>query len=286
MKTIQSMDDIKKASDSVTLPTIDAQQYVMQVIYRRNERKNMLRGKKLIIGIIAAAFLICSVGFTVSKVWELNGPGGLPFKYLLYNNISHPRSQIAESEWKNVKPGGAIAILRKKDNPENIISIYYKPLIVASINQLKDKVGDRFKTPSDIPDGYTFSEGQINTSCDNSVREAMLEEAKSSTEDIVRVIEPSQNIGTYQSIYKNGEKIIDVSVTLNWKWAELRQPDEGQKVARIDVNNFEAIFTEGNGRSEIKWIDSFNGANILYSVGCPKGHVTRDTLLQVANSIK
>lgn len=290
MKTIQSIDDIKKGSDSITLPTIDVQQNIMQAIYRRKERKNMFRGKRLIIGIIASIFLVCSVGFTVAKVWELNGPGGLPFKYSLFNNTTSPRSHMEESEWStnwnNVKPGGALAVLRRKDNPKNIIGITYKPLIVESISQLKDKVGDRFKVPSDIPKGYTFSEGEINTSSADSIRDAMLEEAQNSAEDIIRVCEPSQNIQSYKIIYKNGKRIFEVSVTFGWKWAELSQPDEGQKVSRVNVNNFEAIFTNGNGRSEIKWIDSFNGANILYSIGGPEGHVSKDTLLQVANSLK
>jgi hypothetical protein len=286
MRTIQSMDDIKKASDSVTLTTIDVQQYIMQVIYRRKERKNMFRGKKLIIGIIAAAFLVCAVGFTVAKVWELNGPGGSPFKYSLFSRTSYSHSQLVDSEWEKVKPGGALAVLRTKDNPTNTVSISLKPLIVDSINQLKEKVGDKFKEPIDIPIGYSFSEGQINTSIDDSIWDAMLEAGKSPQKDVVRVIEPSQNIGSYRMIYKNSEKEIDVALTFNWKWAELSQPDEGQKVSTVAINNFDAIYTNGNGRSEIKWIDSFNGANILYSVGCPEGHVTKEALLKVAKSLK
>lgn len=286
MKTIQSMDDIKKASDSVTLPSIDVQSNVMQAIYRRKEGRNMSRGKKLIIGIIAAAFLVCSVGFTVAKVWELNGPGGSPFIYSLFNKTSSSQSNILDAEWENVKPGGALAVLRTKDNPTNTVSISLKPLIVDSINQLKEKIGDKFKAPINIPAGYTFSEGQINTSIDDSIWDAMSEAAKSSQKDVVRVIEPSQDVGTYRIIYKSAEKEIDVSLTFNWKWAELSQPDEGQKVSKVDINNFEAIFTDGNGRAEIKWIDSSKGANVLYSVGCPEGSASKDEMLQVAKSLE
>lgn len=284
MKTIQSMDDIKKASDSVTLPSIDIRQNVMQKINSRREGKNMLVRKKLIIGITAAVFLICSVGFTVAKVWELNGPGNIPFKFSLFK-ASHSHSLTTTEEWKNVKPGGALAILRIEGYSKNIISISLKPLLINSINVLKERVGEGFKAPADLPEGYSFSEGQINTGFDDVLRDSMLEEAKSSKKDVVRVIEPSQDVGSYTIIYKNQNKEIDVSLTYNYKWPELSQPDKGQKVSEIDVNSFKAIYTDGNGRTEIKWIDSSNNANIMYSIGCPKGHAAKDELLRIAGSL-
>lgn len=286
MKTIQSIDDIKKASDNVSLPSINVQQDVMQKIYRR-KKKNMFRNKKIIITIVAAVFLIFTVGFTVTRVWDLNGPGGSPFKFSLFNENKAAKHGAGHEEWKNVKPGGALALLKTKDNSNNRISITLKPLTIDSIEKLRNSVGSNFKQPSNIPSGYTFSEGEVNTNTNDFISDSMIAEAKTTQKEyIVRVIEPSQEIGSYRIIYRNQDKLFDVSLTFNWKGSELSQPDQGQEVSKVDINGFEAIYTNGNGRSEIKWIDSSNGANILYSAGCPSQDLTKDELLQVAKSIK
>ncbi|HEX2924643.1 MAG TPA: hypothetical protein VHP38_00030 [Ruminiclostridium sp.] len=178
-----------------------------------------------------------------------------------------------------------MAVLRIKDNPKNIIGITFKPLVVSSINELKERVGSKFKEPGNLPEGFSFREGQINSNIDDSIRYSILKEAEETRKDVVRVIEPSQEVGAYHIIYKKGNRTIDVSITVNYKWNELSQPDKGQRVTDVGIKNFDAIYTDGNGRSEIKWIDNSNGANILYSIGCPKGDATKEELLQLAASV-
>jgi hypothetical protein len=60
MRNIKSTDDIKKASDSITLPSIDVRDKVMQNNIKRKEERSMLNIKKLVICTALAVFLICS----------------------------------------------------------------------------------------------------------------------------------------------------------------------------------------------------------------------------------
>lgn len=295
MKTIQSIDDITKASDTVSLPSIDVRQNVMQKIYRRKENKRMIRGKKLSVAIIAGIFMVLAVGFTVAKVWELNGPGGNKFKYSLFNDgmskISSQQLEIINSQWQSLKPGGVIAVLKTKDNPKNLITVSSKPIIFTGLNELKEKVGSSFIAPTFIPDGYSFKEGQLQSGVNASIREEMLKEMreegdKAKKDVIIKVLEPSGNVDSYSITYqdRNEKNQIDVSLYFNFEGNEFSQPDNGQNVDKIKVSDFEAIYVKDKGRTDIKWIDS--SKHILYSVGCPGENVSKDELLKIAESLK
>lgn len=286
MKIIPSIDQIKDFSDMVTLPAIDVKPKVMENIYRRKEKNSMFKSKKLLLCVVTSVILICTVGFTILKTWELSGPGG-SYKYSLFESSSSDNSKLVKSQWDKVQPGGALAIMQTKNPSQNKVKIYPKPIVLTTINDAKEKIGESFKEPSYLPEGYKYSNCDINASLPSSLHDEIMAEAKDSKEDvIVKIIKPSDDTGSYTLTYKSNDKIIDVSLSFNWIQAELSQPDHGQKVSKIAINNFEAIYTDGNGRKEIKWIDTTNGVNTLYSVGCPESSTSKEELIKVANSLK
>lgn len=289
MKIIQSTDDIRKAAELVTLPSIDVRQNVMQKIYRRKEKQTMKRSKRILLVIAATVFFTIAAGFTAVKVWELKGPGGLPFKYSLFSENSKELSaellEQRNAQWEKVQPGGALAVLRTKNNPENVIGVTFKPLVTNDPAELEQKIGDAFKEPASLPEGYSFKEGQLNWGINDQIRTSMLEEAKETEKDsVIRIIEPSGSISSYSLIYTGRGGELNISLNFDFVGDELNQPDTGNKVTKIKMGGFEAIYTEGDGRSEIKWIDGQD--KIMYAIGCPQGNIDQNELVKVAESLK
>lgn len=267
MKDSQSVDEIKKAFDQISLPPIDVTQRVMSKIYSRREKRAMITRKKLIIGILVAMFLISSVGFVAVKTWNLNGPGNIPYKVQIINGSDYIPQEIYQDEFDKLERGKALAVMKVHDNPKNSIIVHLKSTVVRSIDEISSKIGNGFKAPEVLPEGYIFSEADYNCKFDDSYSADLIKESKITSEDyIFKVLEPSNEISNYSLTYKKGETSIFVSVHFNYPSTEIMQMNNGQKAEKININNFEAIYCEHDSTGEITWLENQNGSKTLYAI--------------------
>jgi len=293
MRNIKSTDDIKKASDSITLPSIDVRDKVMHKIYKRKEERSMLNIKKLVICTALAVFLICSVGFAVIKSFELRDSQNSSYMYKFNfqnSDCTSEQSKLIETEWNNLGQGEALAILfaSEKNNPDNKVSVLTKYKQIYNFDEIKKMLGNSLKTPS-LPDGFTYKEGHAGYGINEQLRNEMIEESKSQNKNlIIRAVKNSDIIHDYSLKFSNSENHeIDISVYFGWEAVEMHEWNKDKrKGTKISVDSIEGIYTNSSGRAEISWLDSSNGSNAFYSVGCASGMLTKDELLKTAESLK
>ena len=291
MRNIKSTDDIKKASDSITLPSIDVRDKVMHKIYKRKEERSMFNIKKLVICTALAVFLICSVGFAVIKSFELRDSQNSSYMYKFTNSdCTSEQSKLVETEWNNLGQGDALAILfvSEKSNLDNKISVLTKYKQIYDFDEIRKALGKSFKEPS-LPDGFAYKEGHVGYGINEQLRNEMIEESKSQNKNLVlKTVKSSDIIHDYSLRFSNSENHeIDISVYFGWEAVEMYEWNKDKrKGTKISVNSIEGIYTNSSGRAEITWLDSSNGFNAFYSVGCASGTLTKDELLKTAESLK
>lgn len=287
VKFSQSTDNLKQAFNKINLPPIDVRESVMTKIFNKEANKYyMFNKKRVLVGIVLMSFLLCTVGFAAAKVWELKGPGNNPYRFMIADNIdSSVSSELIKDEWKNLQPGMVLAVLEVND-PSQRISIHSKPLTLQSLDALKEKVGDKFKSPAVLPDGYSFVGAEITFSFDKSIRDQMLEESKNTDKPfVIKTFETTDKIVSYSILYKNRDKSISVSFYLDWTGNDIYD-FTAKDAEKIKVNNFEAIYTNQSGRNEIKWLETGSDTNTLFCIGSPSSHASKKDLLKMAESLK
>lgn len=287
MKSSQPTDDLKQVFESINLPPVDVKQSVLQRINNRNGRRTyMFNKKRLIFGIVLAAFLLCAVGFAAMEIWELNGPGNTPFTYQTVTRDTQFSSAVVKEEYENLEPGNILAVLRVKDNPKKTISLLSKPLIVKSHDEITEKIGKTYKSPDNLPAAYSFKEAEIKYMIDESFRDEMIKESENTDKDyIYRILKPTDEVSTLNITYLNGDKQINIFSMYNYHGNDIYDGNGAKKVTKLNINGFDAIYAEYKGRHEIMWLEIANGANTYYSVGAPSA-TPKDDLLQIAESLK
>jgi hypothetical protein len=290
MRDIQSADEIGRLFDSVALPAIDVSRTVMQRIYERKNGGRMPKGRKLVIGMLLSALLLFAAGFAVIRVWDLKGSGGLSYQYQLLDSGDTLPEEFYRAEFDFLQPGEALAVMKTRGNPGNVIHLLPKPIRVYSIAELSSIVGSAFKSPSALPVGYAFSEGRLDYRFDDSHVGEMIEESKSSDKDyITKVLKPGKEIAHYDIVYKNPEDTITVAVFPDYPLKDIYAVNRDHKAVKIKVKNFEAMYAEHDGIGEITWLEDRGGSTAYYSVRAHPRKTyesMKDDLIKVCGSLK
>lgn len=293
MRDVKSMDDIKELSDSITLPSIDVRENVMQKIYKRKEENHMINVKKLIICISLSIFLLCSVRYAVMKAHvSLNDSKNSSYAYKLNykgGKIDPDQARLIETEWNRLEQGEALATLfvSAKDNPENKIPVLNKYKQIYNFDEIKKTFGKNFKVPVSLPGEFEFKEGHVGYGISEQLRNEMIEESKSQGKDlVVKAIKSTDVIHDYGLGYNDSENNeININVYFGWEAKESYERNKNKKGSKIEINKCTGIYTKNSGRREIVWLDSRNNSDTFYSVGCASGTLTKDKLLKIAESI-
>lgn len=221
------------------------------------------------------------------KILDLNGPGNIPYKFQIINGGDYIPQEIYQEEFDKLERGKALAVMKVHNNPKNSIILHLKSTAVRSIDEISEKIGDRFKSPDVLPEGYTFSEADYNNKFPDSYSADLIAESKITNKDyIFKVLEPSNEISSYSLTYKNGETSIFVSVLFDYPSTDIYQMNSGQKADKININNFEAIYCEHNGIGEITWLENQNGSITQYAIrSTTLGKDTKANLKMIAESL-
>ncbi|MCX7746138.1 MAG: DUF4367 domain-containing protein [Clostridia bacterium] len=287
MKDTQSTDNLKKAFENIALPPIDVRQDVMQRIYNRKEVKPMFNKKKLLIITVLAVVLLVSAGFGAMKIWDLQGPGNSPYTYQLFDRGDTLPPDLFRDDYEKLAPAEALAIIKVKDNDKHAINLRIKPKSVKSLYELSSIIGNGFQTPSAVPEGYSFKEGNIGYRYDESYAKEMIEESKNTDlKYIKRVLKPTDQISDFTLVYSNNKNEITVSTIFNYPSKDIQDIENGQKVNKVKVNNFDAVYVENNGSGQIVWLKNNQGNMTYYCIrSLLLDQDTKDHLLKIAGSL-
>ena len=297
MGDIQSTEDVKQVFDKINLPLIDVRDVVMHKVIKSGERKlSTFRGKKLIVAIVLVIFLLSTGVFAAEKVWKLIGPKNTEYTFELVTGGPTTTTDLFRHEIERLELGKALVIMKVKDNPTiRDLDIHFKPLVVKSLDEFSKRVGNKFKSPAYLPEGYSFKEAQITFKNDYSFMEEMKKECKNTDKQyITQIIELTNNVLSYNLIYsyKDTEhKDISIYIHPDWYQKDITERKYEQKPIKVKVNDFEAIFTEQQGIGDIRWVETQNNNTAYYRITSQTASVNfsteaKDELIKVAGSLK
>ena len=289
MKDIQSVDNMKQAFDYICLPNIDIKNKVMEKIYERKEKCNNKRKKNLLVVILISALLIFTAGFAVLQVWNLEGPGGSGYNYELIDKGDMLPEEVYKAQFENLEPGKALAIMKTRDNPKKSIHLWTKPIRSQSMTELSNKVGSKFRSPTFLPQGFEFVEGGMDYKFSRSYRTKMIRESKNTDEEyIFKVLEPTNEIQDYHLVYRKNYDTIAIDVFFDYPIKTIQEVNSGHRVTKVNVNDFEAIYTEHDGIAEVTWLDDRNGDTTYYNIHSSTidGNTMKNELIKMGESLK
>lgn len=262
------MDNIDELFKDSKLPEIDVKEKVMERIYAKKQVKRTSTRKR-VIAAVAITIAMCFVaGFTVKQMLELKGTGGNKYTYSIFQRSDDKVSSILSEEMKKLNPGETVILLKTKDNPKNIFSVYTKPITLSNIDELKKSVGDNIKLPAYIPEGFSVSNCSLEKGFDKFSREDMIEEAKKSKETVIKkVLQPTDEIEAYKVMYTKGNDFIDFNLrSVDMKYNTFGSDKRGQSLKKVKVNDFEAAFLEDGHNFELTWLKNLDKRTETYSV--------------------
>jgi hypothetical protein len=293
MKNIQSIEDIKEASSRIILPSIDVRENVMEKITALKDKPSIIISKKLITCMVISVCLFCALGFVVFKALELKDSYNSSYRYEFVfkgGEGADEQAKQIQTEWEKINQGEALAILYPsvKDNPANKILILNKYKPINDLGEIKRIIGENFKAPISMPTGYKFYEGQVGYNTDEQLRNDMIEEGKiSGNSMIIKTVKSSNSIYDYSLKFKNGGKNeIYISAFYGSEGIEQYESYKDKKATQIEVNKSDGIYTKNSGMAYIMWTNSNNGKKVVYQVACASEILTKDELLNIAESLK
>ncbi len=301
MKDIPSAIEIKKIFSDDNLPTINITENTMHKILNQNTKKSRATFKRLLIAIPLAITLISSTVFAMGHIWLLKGPNENSYNYSLEVVNTEPKTySMFSNEINNLEPGKVLFIFQKKITPI-IIETHFGEQKYDSLEQISQKVGrQRFISPAFLPDGYKFKEATIDFSkiSDSFIAELEKECQNEDQEYFCKIadIDPNNEVIGYSLLYQkvNQQEMVaeDIRVTVNYDWTldEINERKYDQHAEKIEIKDFEAILTQWDWKSEIKWLIKENNSNTYISVDFMKvgkdftpNHI--ENLKRVAESI-
>lgn len=288
MKNMQSTDNLKQLFTSIQFPPIDVRDQVMERIQnKKGVKKYMTNKKRLAVVLVLVVFVICAVGFSALKVIDLRGPGNTSYSFQLIDKGDPlPDKEMLQTEYEKLQPGQTLAWMKVHNNPNQTIQLFQKPLILNNYEDLSARVESGFASPAYLPAGYTFQDGQIGYHLDNAVAEEMKAECKTTDKDyLIHVYNPSSTINNYSINYRNGDQGFNISLFFDWKGTDIFEVNRGTHAEKVKIKDFEAVYTDSDGRTEIKWLESENGSNTFYSIGAPSGFLSKEELIKIAESM-
>ncbi len=301
MKDIPSATEFKKIFSDDNLPTINITENTMHKILNQNTKKSRTTFKRLLIAIPLAITLISSTVFAVGHIWLLKGPNENSYNYSLEVVNTEPKTySMFSNEIKNLEPGKVLFIFQKNSTP-TIIETHFGEQKYNSLDQISQKVGrQRFISPAFLPDGYKFKEATIDVSkISDSFKAELEKECQNEDQEYfykIADIDPNNKVIGYSLLYQKDnqqEKVAeDIRVTVNYDWTldEINERKYDQHAEKIEIKDFEAILTQWDWKSEIKWLIKEKNFNTYISVDFMKvgkdftpNHI--ENLKRVAESI-
>jgi len=259
----------------------------MKEIHQRKVGKNIMNPKKRILMIAMISILLLTVGFTALKVWELKGPGDNPYKYTIVSN-GNPMipQEVYLPEYEKLSPGEALGIIQKKYDPE-AVQVFSKPVVTGDFTELSSMVGDQFRAPSKLPEGYGFLEGSMSYKYTEDSIKAIIDESKNdnTTDYFIKKVPLTKDLAHYTITYRKELTSVFVNVFFDYPLKTIYDINTGQDAEIIKLKDFEAIYVEHDKVAELSWLETDDGNTTFFSIRTDKmDHNTMKNLILIAES--
>lgn len=298
------MSALKKIFSDDNLPTIDVTESIMQKISAKSENQGKATLKKVLIAIPMAVMLVSTTVFAVEQLlWSLKGPKGNTYNYSLVTGYDPKTTNMFRQEINSLEPGQMLFVFHRSspDSAPRIVDTHYAQVKNISLEQITQRVGSqRFISPDVLPDGYSFREATIDIwKVSDSLIAQLEKECENEQEEYfcrIMDMEPNSEVWGYSLVYQHadsqetGAEDIRVSVCYDWSLDEINERFYDQYAEKIMINDFEAVLTQWDWRSQIKWLVKDNDLSTYisveaYKVGDNFSPNLIENLKQVAESI-
>ncbi len=283
MENLQSTDEIKRAFEGIKLPELDVSDLVVNSIRNAKYQHYLPRKRRaFVIGLSAAILFLSATAFAVANIWRLNDENNNTIlQYMPFNEQNQkPFDSSTDLEYQNLinslAPGKSITYYDarqpkpKGSNVSAVISSYSKPVKYTDLDMLRAKFGISFATPSQLPEGYIFTEGDLTfepVPPNDDTFNKLKEEVKTSGKNIVAVeCETSSKASSVSMAYKNTDKEFMLYVNIF----------EGKNLYTDELQNSIVENMLLNGR-EILYIEKDSARKIIMREALPDRQRTVET---------
>lgn len=176
------------------------------------------------------ALLLLTSAFTVMKIWTLkDSSNNIILRYQEYNGENPEPPDISDDLelqklYENLEPGKSLVYYdaRRQKPDSKYLSMYSKPVRYTDLDVIREKAGFDFAVPSNIPEGYTFSEGKLtyepldtNPEIFEELINKLKEEAGKNGKNTAAIEwETSSDAAGIHLLYKNNEKEFIVKIVV------------------------------------------------------------------------
>ncbi|ATO48409.1 hypothetical protein P4V86_01995 [Brevibacillus laterosporus] len=321
MKDRDPYKQIQELLTSQPVPKIDVKKKLMNAIYadQRQEEKKVKKklGLLLTVGLLVGASSVWAGIQTIELkndkgevVYEVTKLGEYQQEQMMKNlqpevkeklqNRSeeiYRQLDIGDKILTEMKPGSAVAIywpiteLQKQNqlNPRPVIDVKSKPFTFTTWKNMEQKVGNLFKLPSELGDGFHFTEGEAIYYPSKKYNEELMkaEQEKTKKEYIVQEIPITDKLRNAEVEYKGekGSVYVDVSLVEDGKSNGGTFAKTLEKGMVGDNEAVYSIFTSKNEDSthSLDWVK--NGTKVEYSLRAKMNLVTKEELFKMAKQV-
>ncbi|CCF13057.1 putative uncharacterized protein [Brevibacillus laterosporus GI-9] len=321
MKDRDPYEQIQELLTSQPVPKIDVKKKLMKAIYanQRQEEKKVKKklGLLLTVGLLVGA---SSVWAGIQTIELKNEKGEVvsqvtkrseyqqeqmmknlqpEVKEKLHNRSKELYRQLDTGNeiLTKMKPGSAVAIywpiteLQKQNelNPRPFIDVKSKPFTFTTWENMEQKVGNLFKLPSELGNGFLFTKGEAVYDPSDKYDQAWMkaEQEKTKKEYIAQEIPITDKLRNAEAEYKGEKGSVYVQVDIR-KEGKSKVGTFANTLEKGKVEDNEAVYSvfsskNGDSNHSLHWVK--NGTKVEYSLRAKMNLVTKEELFKMAKQV-
>ncbi|MED1665488.1 hypothetical protein [Brevibacillus laterosporus] len=321
MKDRDPYEQIQELLTSQPVPKIDVKKKLMNAIYadQRQEEKKVKKklGLLLTVGLLVGASSVWAgiqsielkndkgeVVYQVTKLGEYqqeqmtkNLQPEVKKKLQNRSEELYRQLDIGNEILTKMKPGSAVAIywpiteLQKQNelNPRPFIDVKSKPFPFTTWKSMEQKVGNLFRLPSDLGDGFHFTKGEAEYYPSDKYNQEWMkaEQEKTKKEYIIQETPITDKLRNAEVEYKGEKGSVHVEVNLV-EDGKSKRGTFANTLEKVMVEDNEAVYSifsskNGDNNHSLVWVK--NGTKVEYSLRAKMNLVTKEELFKMAKQV-
>lgn len=262
---------LERQLGNMEIPQINVHDQVMQRIQTARKSSYHFRFRGVVLTAIIAV-LVLGTGFaSVMFINLYNQDGQLTFsiKGLDKDNTEPILTDQQTKEYLQlIEPGEAIALYIPDGNPQNIVSIFQKPIEITDYAQLQFQVRDTIYLPKDISSPFEFMYGIVHYEVEEPTIQRLIKKSEENNGNIVfeKLKLTEEVMGTTLYFNIDGEEY-SVAKMKGDRWNSLyTNMDKMKQKQKINVNGSEGLLSYQDGNAEFVWHSAGSAEDAFYSI--------------------
>ncbi|MFM1655417.1 hypothetical protein ACI7RC_25465 [Brevibacillus sp. B_LB10_24] len=298
--------NIKEVFEENRIPKVDVVRNVMEKIhFESNKKVGFFMKYRVSIIVCLGLMLMGTTGFAAIKVYELhNEEGKVIYQEKNITESSTPvktpdkemqafTSKMTEID-ESLQPGTAAAVYIKENNPKKRVVTLSKPFIYKELHSLQQKLGNHLIVKNVLPGGYLFDGAIVDyfVKQEYNKDELYALAEKTNEEYVLKPLSFTNSISTVEISYRkeNDSVLVKMEPFDDVENNTVYQANMDQKkTEKITIKQTEALFSEQANQDgiekEIRWVQNINGVPFLFTVQTRAENTSKDSLIQVMESL-